>query len=302
TEHGSELLKNNKLISRIFVISNKIISELKDNNYDLIINLDEDADACSIASALGKEIIGFYMEDGIVAYTPSAKEWFEMGALGKKPDNDILKKKNRKTYQQIMFEILQINDDSSKHPPLLNLTPDEIRFGEDFKKRNNLKKLVVGINTGAGKRWGMKKLSEEKTALLIDMINNNIDCSVILFGGSEEEERNKLIMKLIKTPVTDSGCRNTIRQFASLINLCNIIVTSDTLAMHLAIALKKKAVVIFGPTSFAEIELFGRGRKIIPKMECVCCYKKQCDKKPSCMDNVSVKEIFEAIKGMMDEE
>jgi ADP-heptose:LPS heptosyltransferase len=302
TEQGFELLKGNDIVSKAFVIKENTIGELKKRDYDLIINLDEDEKACEIATALGKEVIGFYIKDGKVVYTSSAKNWFDMGALGKKPMNDILKKKNKKTFQQLMLEILDIREDSKNYEPILNLDKDEIIFANEFKKRNKLKRIVIGINTGAGKRWGMKKLSIKKTAELIDLINNNIDCSVLLFGGSEEEERNEKIKKLIKTKIIDTGCSNTIRQFASLINLCDTLVTSDTLAMNIAIAQKKRVIVFFGPTSSAEIELYGKGEKIVPEMECACCYRKECDKMPNCMDEISVREIFEAIKGIIDEE
>ena len=36
------------------------------------------------------------------------------------------------------------------------------------------------------------------------------------------------------------------------------------------------------PTSAAEIELYGRGEKIAPDMDCLCCYLPRCDKQPHC--------------------
>jgi len=94
----------------------------------------------------------------------------------------------------------------------------------------------------------------------------------------------------------ESGTNNTIREFASLINLCDLIITSDSLAMHIAIALKKHVIVFFGPTSSAEIELYGRGIKIEAPIECVCCYLTKCSKSPTCMDNLTVDILFERVK------
>ena len=76
-------------------------------------------------------------------------------------------------------------------------------------------------------------------------------------------ERNEKIKKLVKTEVIDAGCDNSLMEFASLVNLCNVIITSDSLALHIGIALKKKIVCFFYPTSASEIELYGRGEKII---------------------------------------
>ena len=91
----------------------------------------------------------------------------------------------------------------------------------------------------------------------------------------------------------------TLRNFSGIVNQSRLLVSSDSLAMHLAIALKKKLVVFFGPTSPAEIELYGLGTKVYSKMDCLVCYKKKCDIKPNCMELLSIDEIFEAVKREM---
>jgi heptosyltransferase-2 len=75
----------------------------------------------------------------------------------------------------------------------------------------------------------------------------------------------------------------------------DVVVTGDTLAMHLSLALEKRTVVLFGPTSAAEIELYGLGDKVVPKMECLSCYKNSCDFVPNCMDLISTEMVEEAV-------
>jgi heptosyltransferase-2 len=111
--------------------------------------------------------------------------------------------------------------------------------------------------------------------------------------------RNKEIMEGSKVPLIDTGHKNTPREFLSLLNLCDLVVTGDTLAMHAAVALKKKVIALFGPTSSSEIELYGRGKKIIPDMDCLCCYKETCDKHPNCMENISPDTVFQAVKELL---
>jgi ADP-heptose:LPS heptosyltransferase len=59
---------------------------------------------------------------------------------------------------------------------------------------------------------------------------------------------------------------------------CDAIVTSDTLAMHIAIALEIPIVVLFGSTCPQEIDLYGRGIKLYDGEYCAPCYKKSCPK------------------------
>ena len=127
-------------------------------------------------------------------------------------------------------------------------------------------------------------------------MNNQIKhVKILLFGGPEEKERNEKIKKLLKTNIIDAGCNNSLMEFASLINLCKVLVTSDSLALHIGIALKKKIVAFFYVTSAAEIELYNRGIKIIGRGKDYCSYKPKCDY-PS---NWNINKIVNAVKKLI---
>jgi heptosyltransferase-2 len=97
-------------------------------------------------------------------------------------------------------------------------------------------------------------------------------------------------------PVFDAGTDNTYGAFAARLQLCDVVVTSDSLAVHVAAARKTKAVVLFGPTSAAEIELYGRGEKVVPPgMDCLCCYLPSCDVKPHCQARIEPAAVFAAV-------
>lgn len=93
----------------------------------------------------------------------------------------------------------------------------------------------------------------------------------------------------------DAGCNNTVRHFAALVDRCDVVVTGDTLAMHLSLALGRRTVVLFGPTSAPEIELYGLGEKVVPDMTCLSCYKTSCDFVPNCMDLISTDMVERAV-------
>jgi len=293
-----DILKNNNFINKIYFIDNSI-NKLKQSKYDLVICLDDDYESCELVSEISsKKIIGAYLNNGKKTYTKDSSLWFDMGLLSKfgKKKADLLKAKNKKTYQQIMYEILGLG--YKKQEPILLLTKDELNFGKEFTQKNNIKSsdLVIGINTGAGGRWEDKKLSIEKTAEVIDKLKTQIpNVKIILFGGPEERERNEKLKKLVKTKVIDAGCNNSLMEFASLVNLCNVLVTSDSMALHIGVALKKKLVAFFAPTSPQEIELYNRGIRIIPKKGCICCYKPKCDVPPE----YDVDEMVRAVKRLI---
>jgi heptosyltransferase-2 len=102
-------------------------------------------------------------------------------------------------------------------------------------------------------------------------------------------------MAAANVPLLDPGCDNPVRHFAALLGHCDLAVTGDTLAMHLALAQRVRSVVLFGPTSAAEIDLYGLGEKVVPMMECLSCYKTSCDFVPNCMDLISTDMVERAV-------
>ena len=221
-----------------------------------------------------------------------------MGLISKfgKQKADELKAKNKKTYQEIMYKILGLG--YKKQEPMLILDKNNLQFGNEFKKNSCIENndIVIGINTGAGGRWQDKKLSIKETVELIDKLNNKIaNVKLILFGGPEEKERNSEIKNSVKAEIIDAGCNNSLMDFASLVNLCNILVTSDSLAMNIGTALKKKIVVFFYPTSAAEIEMYNRGIKIVGKGKDYCSYKPKCNYPPKW----DIDEIVNAVKSLI---
>lgn len=293
-----DLLSNNNLINKVMINDENISKKIKNIKYDLVINLDEDEEACNIASlAHKKELIGFFLDQNKkVTPTETAKEWYNMGILGKKPDNDKLKKKNTKTYQELMSKIIGINNDNNSLN--FNLTKEQLKFAQDFKRRYNISEndLVIGLNTGSGERWPSKMLSIEKTAELADRLYKSLNAKILLFGGPNEIQRNNEILSKSKSPIINSGCGNDLVEFPSLISICNVVITSDSLGLHLSLALKRKVVTFFAPTSAAEIEMYGLGIKIIPNHPCYCCYKPDC----KAIDAVKISNILKATEKLLE--
>jgi len=118
----------------------------------------------------------------------------------------------------------------------------------------------------------------------------------VLLGGPEERERHQGLMASTRVPLIDSGCGNSVRHFAAIIAACGVVVAGDTLAMHLSLALERRTVVLFGPTSSAEIEMYGLGEKVVPQMDCLSCYKPKCDFMPNCMDLITTEMVGAAVE------
>ena len=154
---------------------------------------------------------------------------------------------------------------------------------------------IIGLNTGAGERWPLKQWREDGYVELVDRLSRRSDAQFLLLGGPSEAARNERLKAQSQVRLFDPGCDNPLRHFAGFLDCCDVVVSGDTLAMHLSLALGKRTVVVFGPTSAAEIELYGLGEKVVPDMTCLSCYKTSCDFVPNCMDLISTTMVEDAV-------
>ncbi|GAB4418271.1 MAG: lipopolysaccharide heptosyltransferase I [Thermodesulfovibrionales bacterium] len=293
------LFINNPIVDSVFDVelANFVLIA---NKFDLVINLDSSPLSSMLATiARGDVKLGYgYDERGFVyPFNQEASEWFMMGIF------DDIKKKNIKTYQHIAMEICKLNPDSDGEL-ILNLTESEKEFVKGFALQHNLVDggTIIGFNTGAGRRWQHKKWTVEGFIGLAKILKDKIHgCHILLYGGEDEAERNNYLKMNIPDAI-DTGSRNSIRDFAALVDLCDLLVTGDTLAMHIAIALKKRVIALFGPTSHAEIELYGRGgEKIVSPLDCICCYRNVCNIRPSCMEAITPEMVSESIMRLLND-
>ncbi len=292
-----DIFKNNTFVDEVLVYeSTYVTSVLSIVEYDILINLDPSPVSSSLASfAKAKTKFGFGIDlkGNVFPFNKEAEEWFEMGAF------DNLKSKNTKTYQQIIHEICSLP--YNKGHIIFNLTEEESLLAKEFYDKNSLSKFkkIIGINAGASNRWEFKKWRLEGYSELLKTLNKKYNCAFLLFGSNNEKEINNYLAKECKN-IFDTGSNNTLREFASYIDLCDVLITGDTLALHVATALKVPTVCIFGPTSNAEIEDYGLVRKVYPDMDCLVCYKNKCDFKPNCMELVTTDMVFNEVVNILE--
>jgi len=90
---------------------------------------------------------------------------------------------------------------------------------------------------------------------------------------------------------------DNLYDYMEWINSCRLIVTADTLGLHLALALNKRIIALFGPTSPHEIFFYGQGSYLIPQApyKCIPCFQFECGKERMCMEYIYPEQVKERI-------
>ena len=293
---AKDIFKYNSYVNTVWLVEDpSTLSKIMTEEFDLLVHPDASPASAYFANlAKAKTKKGFSINEKGFVYPlgKEAEEWFELGAF------DDLKKQNTKTYQQVIHEIAGIPYNKSEI--IIDLSESERSFAKNFHDSESLNRFdfVIGLNTGAGGRWKFKKWTLHGYMELIRALNRQYNCGILLYGGLEEADRNAQLVNIAGN-VIDTGANNSLREFFSLISLSDIIITGDTLALHTAAALKKQVICLFGPTSANEIEDYGRIIKIQPDLNCLVCYKMDCDFVPNCMESISVDTVMEAVEAAL---
>jgi len=290
---SEELLFNNPYVDKILPFNLENVLPLLVEKFDVLISLDKEASSTSLATKINcPSKFGFGMNEygNLTIFNKASEYSYRLGQ-----DNDLKFYQNKKTYQEIICEIAEIDYKKDTYVFQLKNESKE-KAKEIFKKfKISKNKLAVGLNTGSGTKFETKQWPRERFLKLIDYLNTELRANVFLLGGIKEKEINHYLEKKSRNRIYNVGSDNSLLEFAGFISMMDIIVSSDTLAMHLAIALGKKVIALFGSTCPQEIDIYGRGAKIFAAVPCSPCYKQNClDMK--CMKEISARQVFEEIK------
>ena len=268
-------------VENILNFSTESVLTVENTKFDKLINLDKDPHACALASRIeADEKFGYVLKNGKPApVNELAKHKFLTGIF------DDVSKMNKKSYPEEIFEICGWEFSGEEYMLDYEQIYDWELPADDIP--------VIGLNTGCGARWPSRLWPDEKWEKLIILLQDEGYFPVLL-GGEQEHERNRKFAE--KTGAYYPGYFS-LQKFISLIDTCDVVVTAVTMALHLAVGLRKNVVLmnnIFNPDEF---ELYGRGEIVSPDKECKCFYSPHCtNEEYFCMEHLGSGKIFNAVK------
>lgn len=290
-KNAYRLLDNNPYIDTVYVYDAESISILQTMKFDIVLNVDKSQRSGALAMLVQAPVKrGFGINDNgqIFPFNEGAYYNYNLGM-----DDHLKFKVNKVTGQEYLSETFEIPYERNEY--VFEFNDEEKQFIAEYKKSIGIKDSdeIVGFNTGCSLLYPNKKMTIEQHQVLIDRFLRTNRFKVMLVGGPEDTERNKIIAepfgdKIINTPTTDG-----IRKGACYESIPQVIITGDSFGMHLAIALKKYVIAWFGLSCWTEIDLYDRGIKLYPEgLFCAPCWKKECPYNLECIQMIDLDRMF----------
>lgn len=293
------VLQNNANIRNLIVWNADTLRQISLRKYDLAINLDKEPealDSIEAANATHKKGFGWDAAHQRETFLNLASQY----AVRLGIDDDLKFRTNTKTYQQISYEQVELSYQYDDYQ--LNLTEQDQAYADQHLKSLGFdftKHVLYGINTGSGHRFAGKRLPEKSVVELATKFYRQTDQRVLLLGGPDEHARNQRIEKMCPEVAVNAGTTHAIRQFAGIVKRLGLVISGDTIAMHIAIAVKTPVLAFFGSTCEPEIELYGRGRTVKTNVACAPCYKRECPTHEECMSEFNMSHFFDMANGIL---
>lgn len=292
-KNAAPILQHNPLVDEVVVYGPEAVLELEPRSFDVALNVDKSRRSGALVQRVrARERYGFGVDEhgAIVPLTPEANYQYWTGL-----DDDLKFFRNRKSEQEMLAETMAV--EFRRDPYVLPLSDEERAFVEARRRAWGLDAagLVVGLNTGCSELYPYKKLPVAFQAELADRLSERFpDVRVVLLGGPEDAARNPEIARLCRAPVLETPCAEGLRRGLQYMELADVVVTGDSLGMHLAIGLGKRVVAWFGLTCEQEIDFFDRGEAVLARVDCRPCWRRACDRPVKCYESVDMDDLLAA--------
>ncbi|MGZ3634110.1 MAG: lipopolysaccharide heptosyltransferase II [Parachlamydiaceae bacterium] len=192
----------------------------------------------------------------------------------------------------------------STTPPRLHITEEEANTAHELLALKGIpseNRFILGINPGAAygsaKCWLPERFVEVTKQLL-----QRDNLYVLYFGDPSGAPLVETICdQLPFERVINLAGKTSLRELLALINCCSLFLTNDSGPMHIASALGVPLVALFGSTDDTRTGPYNGGLVIHKHVECSPCYKRECPIDFRCMTRISVEEVTDELKKLIEE-
>ncbi len=201
---------------------------------------------------------------------------------------------------------IEINENDRKLEYFL--TRDNEILAEKFWNENNFSgKLVICLHPGCGGKGKPREWPVDNYVKLTKrLLEFNPELEIIITGSKSEYDKCNYIASKFKDKVTNIAGLYTLDEVVAIVKRVNLIVCSNTGMLHLASCVGTKTMGLHGPTNPVKWGAYSSHTVLIQSDKyCSPCLYLGHDygcKAPSCMEHISVDDVFIHIRKALNPE
>jgi heptosyltransferase-2 len=185
----------------------------------------------------------------------------------------------------------------------LNISTGRKTAARDFLRKHGIANsdgalvaLCPGSINSRAKRW-----PAERYAALGDRLINELQAEVILIGSAAEVDVSREVSRQMRRqPVVLTG-HTDLSELVAILSQVDLLITNDTGPAHIASALGRPTLVIFGPTNPLTTRPFSPYGEILRQPpDCAPCMLRDCPIDHRCMTAITPGDVFERARMMLD--
>ena len=155
--------------------------------------------------------------------------------------------------------------------------------------------LCPGSINSRAKRWPTNRF-----AMLADQLIEEAGAAVALIGAPEELEVTREVAAQMRHHAVTLTGSISFRQTIAVLSVADLLITNDTGPAHIAAALNRPTLVIFGPTDPTTTRPFSSVAEIIRRPPaCAPCMLRDCPIDHRCMTAIMPAEVFARALALM---
>lgn len=149
-----------------------------------------------------------------------------------------------------------------------------------------------------GANWAHKRWPAERFAALGDRLSQSLQAQIVVTGGPDDIPLAASVAGAMRQSSVVLAGRTTLRELGACLEHASLIVSNDTGVLHMAAALQRPLVALYGPTSPSFTGPLGDPRRTVVLHHPGCCPQIPCyaPDQPAHpgMHTITVDEAYEA--------
>lgn len=194
---------------------------------------------------------------------------------------------------------------------VLGVSTEQVKFAiePETREKEKVAELLAKYQLTAGKfiiinpytTWETKNWHIEGYRELAERIKKELDYEVVFTGSPDDRKGIDALLDTISVQAYNFAGLTTLGELTALYSKAELYIGGDTGPMHLAVAVDLPVVAIMGPTNPQIYGPYGDSNIVVRdnNLSCLNCWKRKCPNKQECMKNVTVEQVFTAVKKVL---